>query len=122
MVARASSIGVDDAQRVAAGQGQVGGADGRVGAGPDGHAEVGLGQRGGVVDPVADQGDRGPAGLQVPDGLHLALGLDPGQHVGGRDAQLGGYRTGGVLVVPGDQERPDAQPPDPGDRRGGAAA
>ena len=44
--------------QVAADQGQVGGLDRRVGAGAHRQAQVGLGERGGVVDPVADHGDR----------------------------------------------------------------
>ena len=55
---------VDGGPQVAADQGQVGGLDGDVGAGAHRDAQVGLGQRGGVVDPVADHRDHPALALQ----------------------------------------------------------
>ncbi len=60
--------------QVAADQGQVGGLDGGVGAGAHGQAQVGLGERGGVVDPVADHGHDAARGLEPLDGGQLAAG------------------------------------------------
>ena len=50
--------GVHRGGQVAAHQGQVGRLDRHVGAGAHGQPEVGLGQRRGVVHPVADHRDR----------------------------------------------------------------
>ena len=50
--------------QVAADQGEVAGLDGDVGAGAHGEAEVGLGERGGVVDAVADHRHHAALGLQ----------------------------------------------------------
>ena len=97
------------AARVAADQGEVGGADGGVGAGADRHAEVGLGEGGGVVDPVADEHGRLPVFLQSPDDLGLAVGPYAGEHVGVGDADLPGHRRRGALVVPGEQDGTQAQ-------------
>ena len=51
---------------------------GDVGAGPHGDADVGLGQRRGVVDPVAGHGDDAALGLEPLD----LLGLLVGEHLG----------------------------------------
>ena len=77
-----------DGPQVAADDGEVAGLDGHVGARADGDAEVGLGERGGVVDAVADHGDGVALGLEALD-----LGdLVAGQHLGHDpvDADLGG--------------------------------
>ena len=55
--AAADGDGGGDVERVGAHQHDVGGLDGDVGAGADRDADVGLGERGGVVDAVADHGD-----------------------------------------------------------------
>ena len=57
IVARDSAIAVDDAVESAGDEGDVGGFDRDVGAGADGEPDVGLGQRGGVVDAIADHAD-----------------------------------------------------------------
>ena len=82
------------------------GLDGDVGAGAHGEAEVGLGQRGGVVDAVADHRDDAAFGLQAADDVGLVGGQDLGDDL--VDADLGGDRAGGRLVVAGEQD--GAQP------------
>lgn len=62
---------------------------------------VGGGQRGRVVDSVADHQDPAPVPLLLLDGRDLVLGQQPGPYVG--DAHLGGQPRGGARVVPGDQ-------------------
>ena len=98
---------VRDGARVAADQGHVGGLDRRVGAGAHGQAQIGLGERGGVVDPVADHGHRAALVLQAPDRVQLAARVHPGDHV--VDADLAGDRAGGALVVAGQQHRVQAE-------------
>ena len=56
---------VDGGGQVAAYQGQVGGLDRHVGAGAHRQPQVGLGQRGRVVHPVADHRDHPALGLQL---------------------------------------------------------
>ena len=68
------------------------GLDGDVGAGAHGEAEVGLGERGGVVDPVADHGHDPTLVLQAADDGDLVLGQHLGDHV--VDADLGGHGPG----------------------------
>ena len=60
MVAAASRMATATAAGSAADQSQVGGPDGCVGSGPHGQTQIGLGERGGVVDPVATNAT-GPA-------------------------------------------------------------
>ena len=95
-------------------QREVGCLDGDVGARADGKPEVGLGQRGGVVDAVADHGHDLARILQPPDLGRLALG----QHVGETsvDADFGGDGAGGALVVAGEQHRGEAERPQLSDR------
>ena len=50
------------------------GLDGDVGAGADRQAEVGLGERGRVVDAVADHRDDAALGLQPADDVDLVAG------------------------------------------------
>ena len=59
-------MAVTIAAQVAADQGDVGGGHRHVGAGADGDAEVGLGQRRRVVDAVADHRHDLALGLQLP--------------------------------------------------------
>ena len=56
---------VRDGAEVVPQQDQVRGADRHVGARAEGQPQVGRGQRGPVVDPVADHGHPAAAGLQV---------------------------------------------------------
>ena len=93
-----------DAAQVATDEGDVG--DGYVGAGSDGHAEVGLGQGGRVVDAVADHGDDPAAGLQSRDPFGLLRGQDLSDDL--LDADRGGYRFGGGRGVAG--EHPHLEP------------
>ena len=76
-VRRDEPDGVHGRGQVAADQGQVGGLDRHVGAGAHGQPEVGLGQRGGVVHPVADHRDRPAVGLQPLDHVDLARPAAP---------------------------------------------
>jgi hypothetical protein len=80
--------GVGGGAQVAADQGEVGCLDGDVGAGAHREAEVGLGERGGVVDAVADHGHDPALVLQSADDVDLVLGQDLGDDV--VDADLGG--------------------------------
>ena len=73
--------GVDRGAQVAAHQGEVAGLDRHVGAGAHRHAEVGLGERGGVVDAVADHGDdAGPRACS----RRMTSTLSGGEHLGDR--------------------------------------
>ena len=60
------------AQQVARDERDVGGLDRDVGAGADGEAEVGLRERGRVVDAVADHRDDAALVLQAADDVGLA--------------------------------------------------
>ena len=113
-VRRDSRIASGHGQQVAADQGQVGRLDRGVGAGAHGQAQVGLGQRGGVVDAVADHRHHPAGGLQLLDHVGLARGQHPGDHL--VDADRGRDGPGGALVVAGEQHRPQAQAAQPGDR------
>ena len=85
-VAAADPQGDRDVERVGAHQHDVGGLDGDVGAGADRDAEVGLRERGGVVDAVADHRDPSPGALQLGDLARLVAGQDLGDDV--VDAEL----------------------------------
>ena len=74
------------------------------------------GQRGGVVDAVADHADPAALGLQAADLAGLVLGQHLGQHPA--DADLAGDRGGGAGVVAGDHDDVDAEPAQRGDRGG----
>ena len=106
MVARERPDRGDDAGQRAGDQGDVGGFDGDVGAGADRQADVGLGERGGVVDAVADHADPSAFGLQAADLAGLVLGQNLGQHPG--DPDLAGDRRGGAGVVAGDHHHLEA--------------
>ena len=109
---------VGDASEVVAEQDQVRGADRDVGAGPEGQPEVGGGERGGVIDAVADHGDPVPLRLQPGDDGCLIGGQRPCDHL--VDADLRGDGPGGRLVVAGQQDGAQAEGAQPGDggRRG----
>ena len=104
-------------RRSPAHQGEVAGLDRHVGAGAHGQAEVGLGQRGGVVDAVADHGHDPALGLEPLDHVHLVRGQHLGDHL--VDADLGGHGPGGPLVVAGQQHRREAEVAQPAHRLGG---
>ena len=108
--------GVGGRAQVAPDQGDVAGLDGHVGAGAHGQAQVGLGQRGGVVDTVADHGDDPALGLQPADDVELVLGQDLGDDL--VDADLAGDRPGRGGVVAGQQDRGEAERPQLGDGLG----
>ncbi|VXC20624.1 hypothetical protein CITRIK5_80062 [Citricoccus sp. K5] len=98
--------GLGDQAQVVAGEGDVGGFDGRVRAGgAHGDADLGGGQGGGVVDAVTDHRGGGGAG-QLADGGGLVLGAQFGAHVA--DAGVGGDGPGGAGVVAGEHRDPDA--------------
>ena len=65
-------------------------------------ADVGLGQRGGVVGAVAGHRDEPAALLLLPDEAHLVLGRGLGEEV--VDARLLGDGRGGQRVVAGDHD------------------
>ena len=87
-------------------QRDVGGLDGHVGTGSDGQPHIGLGQGGGIVDPVADHADRAALGLQPADLIRLVLRQDLGQDAA--DADLAGDRRCRETVVAGDHDDLDA--------------
>ena len=88
------------AVQVSAHQRQVARLDRNVRAGAYRDAQVGLDQRGRVVDAVTDHRDRPTTGLKAGDLVLLAIG----QHLGERtvDADLGGDGGGCAVVVAGD--------------------
>ena len=92
-----------DVQQVVANEHNVSGLDRNVRAGADGDADVGLGERRRVVDPIADHGDLlAGARLQVFDFAHLLRGQHFGEHVA--DADLFGDVGGRFLVVAREQD------------------
>ena len=97
---------LDELRRVRVEVDHVPGFLGRLRAGVHGHADVGLGERGGVVGAVAGHGDEEPAGLLLLDQRHLVLGRGLGQEV--VDAGLLGDGRRGERVVAGDHHRADA--------------
>ena len=93
------------------------GLDGDVGAGAHREAEVGLGQRGGVVDAVADHRDDAALALQVGDRVDLVGRQHLGDHVLGVDADLGGDRARRrAALSPVSSTGPQAEPAELGDR------
>ena len=78
---------VDDTAQIPGHENDVAGLDGDVGAGADGQADVGLGQRRRVVDAVTDEGHLHALVLQALDLFGLVLGQHLGQHP--LDAELG---------------------------------
>ncbi len=103
--------------QVAGDEREVRGLDRHVGARPDRQPEVGLRERGRVVDAVADHRDDAALGLQPPDDRRLVGGEHLGDHL--VDADLGGHRAGGGLVVAGQQHRPQPERLERRDRLGG---
>ena len=106
MVARLKLHGGNHPVQVAPHDDDVPGLDGHVDARAHGDADVGLGQGRGVVDPVADHGHPQLLPLQLFD----PRGLFPGQHPGDDlvDAGLRGNGPGGLFVVAGEHDHPDA--------------
>ena len=93
------------AGRVAADQGEVGGADRGVRAGSDRHAQVGLGEGGGVVDTVTDHRHPDPWSCSARTAADFPVGRHAGEHAGGGNGQLGRHGEGSALVVAGKQHR-----------------
>ncbi len=86
-----------DAPQVAREHADVGGLDRGADARAHRDPEVGLGERGGVVDAVADHRDPLPGGLQARHLRDLPGGAHLGEHAG--DADLCGDRGRGAGVV-----------------------
>ena len=112
---RDSRIASGTARRSPRTRRQVGGLDRDVGAGAHGQAQVGLGQRGGVVDPVADHRHHAALGLQPPDRADLVVRQHLGDHLA--DAHRLGHgpaRRASLSPVSSTGDRPEAaQPPRP---------
>ena len=109
--------GGHDAAQVAADQGDVGGGDRDVGAGAQGDAEVGLGERRAVVDAVTGHRDDVALVLQRDDVVGLLRRQHLGEHVLDADLAGDGGRGGGVVAG----QHPHLQPEglQLGDRLGG---
>ena len=99
--------GGDGVGQIALHQHYVGRLDGHVGPRADGHAHVGPGQGGGVVDAVAHHGDLLALLLQQAYLPLLVGGKDLGHHVG--DAHLLGNGGGGAPVVAGQHDHVQPQ-------------
>ena len=80
--------GGDDALQAAADERDVGRLDRDVGAGPDREADVGLGQRRGVVDAVADHRHALALELELLDLVGLVLGQHLGEHAVDADLRV----------------------------------
>src|SRR5207245_8057914 len=78
-----------------------------VGAGADRYAEVGLDERGGIVNAVSDHRDGATFGLQAADLRDLVLRQNLGEHA--VDADLDGYGPCGLGVVARDHRRLDVE-------------
>src|SRR5699024_9058604 len=104
---------VERGHQVPAHERDVGGLNGDVGAGAHRQAQVGLGQRRGVVDAVADHRDDLPLALQAGDDVDLVLGQNLGDDL--LDADLGGDPPGDGLVVASEQDRGEAETLQAGD-------
>jgi hypothetical protein len=89
-----------DVEHVVADEDDIAGLFGHVGAGADRHADVGLGQRRGVVDAVADHRDAFAFVLKAADLGGFVLREDFGEHA--IDPGLRRDRLGGAAVVAGD--------------------
>ena len=104
---------LDELGRVAVEVDHVAGLLGGLGAGVHGHADVGLGQRGGVVGAVAHHGHELAAVLLLADVGELGLGRGLGDEV--VDAGLLGDRLGRQRVVAGDHHDAQAHLAEPGE-------
>src|ERR1035441_2985835 len=96
----------DQLRRVAVEVDHVPGFAGGLGAGVHRDADVGLGQRGGVVGAIAGHRDHPPGGLLFFDQGEFGFGGGFGEEV--IDAGFFGDLGGGELVVAGDHDRADA--------------
>jgi len=85
-------------------QNHVGRFNGHVGAGAK--ADIGLGERGRIVDAVAHEGQPTVLGFQALDRIHLAVGEDLGHDL--VDAKASRDGLGRAAVVAGDHR--DLQP------------
>ena len=101
--------GPDDAAQVAFHQRDAGALDGHVGAGAHRDADVGLGQRRGIVDAVAGHRDDVPAGAQLAQrDCCLSCRSDAGLEL--VDAELASATARAVrFVVAGEHENLQAQ-------------
>ena len=79
---------------------------GDVGAGAHGDADIGLRQRGGVVDAVAGHGHDSALRLQAAHDFRFLLGQDFG--IDFVDAELGGNGFGGGAAIAGEHDDADA--------------
>jgi hypothetical protein len=79
-----------------------------------------LGERGRVVDAVADHRDLPALALELRDLGRLIGGKHLGDHL--VDTKLGGDAFGGRAAVTGEHDRPDAERFERGDRLGGRLA
>ena len=111
---------IGDARRIAVDQREVRSPDRHVRTAADRHAEVGPGQRGRVIDAVTGHGHPQAVRLELPYHADLAVRANAGKNVHVRNAELGGDRPRRALVIPGDQHRPYAEPPDLAHRIGAA--
>ncbi len=78
----------------------------QIGAGAHGDAGVGLGERGGVVDAVADHGDAQARLLQGANARQLAGGIESGFHLGDSGLLCDGSGGGGRVAVSMRTRRP----------------
>ena len=99
--------GIRARAQVARDERDVGGLDRDVRAGADREAEIGLRERRGIVDAVADHRDDAALVLQPADDSGLVLGQDVGDHLG--DPHLGGDGAGRRGVVAGQEHRPQPE-------------
>ena len=97
---------LDQLGRVAVEIDHVAGFLGGLGAGVHGHADVGLGQRRGVVGAVAGHGDQVARGLLLLEQGQLVFGRGLGEEI--IHARFLGDGGGGQRVVAGDHDRLDA--------------
>ena len=116
-VARASVIASGTRLQVVAEQDQVRGADRHVGAGAEGQPEVGRGERGRVVDAVADHRHLVPGRLKAGDDGGLPVRQRPGDDL--VDAHRAGDGLRGGLVVAGQQDGVQPERAQLGDGGGG---
>eukprot|EP01022_Parablepharisma_sp_SALTPOND_P021550 TRINITY_DN427_c1_g1_i8.p1 TRINITY_DN427_c1_g1~~TRINITY_DN427_c1_g1_i8.p1 ORF type:complete len:1229 (-),score=506.41 TRINITY_DN427_c1_g1_i8:439-4125(-) len=111
--------GVSGQPRVAMHQGDAGRLHGHIGAGGHGDADVGGGQRRGIVDAVADHRHHARAvGTQRVDGGGLVARQHLGAHVA--DAQFAGHALRSAPVVAAEHDGGNAQPVQGGDGVPGA--
>jgi len=87
-------------------EGDVRGFDRDVSTGPHGDADIRRLERGGVVDPVAYEGHRAALGAELPHGLDLVGGEQPGPEVVDAEVLGDGGRHG--FMIAGEHHGPEA--------------